>query len=776
MEQNELRELEHLCIQECAPWCVSTCPIHVDVRAICRAMAQKDFVTASQLVRKTIPFPRIISKICDHPCEKTCKRGELGDAIAIRSLERAALDWASSENVRVRILPAKNKRVAIVGAGLSGLTAAIDLARKGYECLVIESADRPGGSILDYPETDLPKSEIEADFQILSDSKIALEFHKKLGKDCSITDIGNRYDAVYLGIGGRTLDAVETACFSGKKLEIDPVTFETGFKGVFAGGSIRRIDTPYSPITSISDGRRAAISIDRFLQGVSITASRDNEGPYQTRLFTSMVGVEYRDRIPAVSPHGDYSEEEAVDEAQRCLTCECMECVKVCEFLSSFGGYPKKYVRQIYNNLSIVMGQRHGNKLINSCSLCGLCKEVCPEDLHMGNVCKAAREIMVSRNKMPPSTHEFAIQDMEFSNSDKCSLIRHQPGTDSSAFVFFPGCRLSGSLPQDVQNAYRFLTQCLSNGVGLILGCCGAPAEWAGRQEDFCRVSEHILEKWHEMGSPTVIAACSSCYEIFRKSLPQNKLRSLWEIIDTYGIPDDSHKHVGITLAIHDPCSSRHEPGVHRSVRNILEKLGCDVHELGLSRNLTECCGYGGLMCFANRDLVSRVINRRIRSSPHDFVTYCAVCQDHFLSQGKNTMHLLELVFEKRGSENVLNRPVSYSSIRQGRLFLKRSLLREFWRDNLNSTQENEMIKLYLSDTIQDLMACRMILTDDVQKVIQFAEQSGRKLVNKSNGHFLAHHTLGNVTCWVEYSSFEEGFVIHNVYSHRMKVLEASGS
>ncbi len=78
-----------------------------------------------------------------------------------------------------------------------------------------------------------------------------------------------------------------------------------------------------------------------------------------------------------------YSAEEAVEEAKRCLQCECMECVKVCEFLAGFKGYPKKYIRQIYNNLSIVMGQRHGNKLINSCSICGLCKEVCPEDLHM---------------------------------------------------------------------------------------------------------------------------------------------------------------------------------------------------------------------------------------------------------------------------------------------------------------------------------------------------------------------------------------------------------
>ena len=68
------------------------------------------------------------------------------------------------------------------------------------------------------------------------------------------------------------------------------------------------------------------------------------------------------------------------------------------------------------------MGHRHANKLINSCSLCGLCREVCPEDLHMGLICKKARETMVDQGKMPPSAHDFPLRDMSFSNSDKCAF------------------------------------------------------------------------------------------------------------------------------------------------------------------------------------------------------------------------------------------------------------------------------------------------------------------------------------------------------------------
>ncbi|MGC8660777.1 MAG: hypothetical protein ACP5U1_17070, partial [Desulfomonilaceae bacterium] len=93
MNQKELRELENLCIQECSPWCMSNCPVHVDVRSMCNAITQKDFSKALNIFLKTVPFPRIISHICDHPCETFCKRRESGEAIAIRDLERAALNF-----------------------------------------------------------------------------------------------------------------------------------------------------------------------------------------------------------------------------------------------------------------------------------------------------------------------------------------------------------------------------------------------------------------------------------------------------------------------------------------------------------------------------------------------------------------------------------------------------------------------------------------------------------------------------------------------------------
>ncbi|HTY23999.1 MAG TPA: FAD-dependent oxidoreductase, partial [Desulfomonilaceae bacterium] len=599
MDQQELRRLESLCIQEWAPWCTASCPVHVDVRAMNIAISNGDFQAASQVFSRSVPFTRIISRICDHPCEPVCKRQEVGEPIAIRSLERSALAYAPPQDIRTSPTAQKEQCVAIVGSGLSGLTAAFDLARKGYRVTVFEAADRLGGKLRDYAEELLPQSAMNEDFEVLKKVPIDVRFNAYIGVHKSLEELRHSYDALYVGTGSASGTDLGSETRESGLAVVDVVTFETDLTGIFAGGSAIYKLKDYSPITSISHGRRAAISIDRFLQKVSLSASRENEGAYETRLFTRTDGIEPLPRVCMDDPSRGYSLEEAVSEASRCLLCECMECVKVCEYLERFKGYPKKYVRQIYNNLSIVMGHRLGNKFINSCSLCGLCKEVCPESLHMGEVCKAARNIMVTQGKMPPSAHEFALQDMEFSNSDRATLVRHQPRMASSKYLFFPGCQLSGSSPDHVKKAYNYLTDRLDGGVGLMLRCCGAPADWAGREASLSQVLNSFRAEWLGMGSPELILACSSCYALFKAHLPEARLVSLWEVFDRHGLPQTDAELGSSVLAIHDPCTSRHEAQVQESVRRIVRSLGLEIAELPLSRDKTECCGFGGLMYFA---------------------------------------------------------------------------------------------------------------------------------------------------------------------------------
>lgn len=771
MDPQEFRKLEDFCIQEWAPWCTAACPVHVDVRAMNGAIAKGDFDAAAKALRRSVPFAGIIGRICDHPCEPVCKRREVGEAISIRELERVVTSRVPAETAGAPPLAKKKERVAIVGAGLSGLTAAFDLTRKGYQVVVFEATDGLGGSIWTVPEDELPRTTIFDDFEILNKLSIDFRLATRVRPGVPASEVESDFHAIYIGTGKAAESPFAPETDVSRSIIIDELTFQTSRPGVFAGGSATQKQGRRSPIRSISDGRRAAISIDRFLQKVSLTASRDREGSYETRLFTSVDGVKPLPRVRMSDPTHGFTSDEARMEAARCLQCECVECVKICEYLAEYKGYPKKYVRQIYNNLSIVMGQRQGNKFINSCSLCGLCKEVCPESLNMGDVCKAARGIMVEQGKMPPSAHEFALQDMMFSNSDKVTLARHQPGTNASAYLFFPGCQLSGSSPEHVMKTYAYLSDRLQGGVGLMLRCCGAPAEWAGREETVSQLVDEFRAQWSQMGSPQLILACSSCYAFFKAHLPEAELMSLWEVIDREGLPSAVAKPQLPLVAIHDPCTSRHETRIQESVRRIVGKLGYETEELPLSRDKTECCGFGGLMFFANRELAEKVIRRRIAETPADLLAYCAVCRDHFSSRGKPTWHLLDLIFGDAVSRNLIGRPIDYSLRREKRVRLKNLCLREVWcEDRVES--EAYHIHLSVSEKVRGLMEQRMILDEDLQQVIQWAERTGNKLVNQETGHSLAHYRPGAVTYWVEYSGEEGGFTIHNAYSHRMELLE----
>jgi NADPH-dependent glutamate synthase beta subunit-like oxidoreductase len=770
MDHNQLRQWEEKCIQEHPPACITVCPVHVDVRSFVSEMKTGNFDKAFDIFRKKVPFPGIIGHICDHPCQAACKRGEVGDAISIAALEKACVQMNSVLPVKIAVPVKKDRRVAVVGGGLSGMAAAFDLAGKGYPVTVFEAGERLGGSLWDIPEEVLPRRIIMAETALLDALGVQARFNATVGEGVTLPDLLREFDAVYLGPGKKTDFTFGLQLDQEGRPQIDMVTFATSLEGVFAGGGLRT-SPKYSPIGSLSDGRRAAISIDRYLQNVSLTASRESEGPYRTRLFTSIEGVL---PLPAVSPGSlvqGYTREEAVLEAGRCLQCQCLECVKSCEFLAHFKGYPKKYARQINHNLKMIMGLHEANTLINSCSLCGLCQEVCPENVNMGELCRQARVEMFSKGKMPPSAHDFPIRDMVFSNGEQCSLARHQPGHGSSSHIFFPGCQLSASAPGHVERAYAYLTEKVAGGVGLVLRCCGAPAEWSGRAELFQAALLEIKDRWQEMGRPRLILACSTCYQMFKKHLPEIEIVSLWELYDQLGLPQAAQPPGPVLVAVQDACSTRHEQHIQESVRRILHKRGLEIEELPANREKTECCGYGGLMLFANRKLADDVIRRRIGESPADYVAYCAMCRDNFAANGKKTYHLLDLIYGESDVTSSSKRGPGYSQRRENRVRLKNKMLKEVWGDKVAEQKRAfETIELNMSAEVSNIMEERLILKEDIQKVIEHAERTGNKLLNRSNGHVLACHRPVSVTYWVEYTPQAGGYAVHNAYSHRMEV------
>ncbi len=771
MEQSELRQLEEQCIQECAPTCMAACPVHVDVKAMLTEIGRGDFSAALKIYRRSVPLPGVISRICDQPCREVCKRVDLDEAIALRALERSCVEHGDLSGEKTRTPPKRRQQVIIIGGGVSGLTAAHDLARKGYKVLIVEATDRLGGSLWRVDDGDLPKAILQHDIEAILAIGIEAQYETPIDR-VHLADLRRQFDAVYLAIGAHMPDDFELARDEHGTVQVDPVTFSTSLDGVFAGGGILWGVELRSAITSISEGRRAAISIDRYLQKVSLTASRVNEGPYPSCLYTNTAGLTAQPLIETRNPDEGYEWHEAIQEAKRCLQCECLECVKVCEYLKAFERYPRKYVREIYNNLSIVKGTRYANTFINSCSLCGLCAEVCPHDLAMSQVNLNARREMTATKRMPPSAHDFALRDMAFSNSDIFRLARNAPGTTSSDYVFFPGCQLSASAPEHVKQVYAYLGEKLPESkIGLMLGCCGAPANWAGRTDLF----ENALADWREnyraLGQPKVVLACSSCYQTFKKFLPDVEIVSLWEMYDQLGLPEQSTiNHQQSAITIHDPCTTRYDRSIQDAARNLVQKLGYPIQELPLSREKTECCSYGGNMWVANRDLAKKVVERRITESELDYVTYCAMCRDFFARQGKRTLHVLDLIYDPDVTARAAQRGPDFSQRHENRARLKRQLLKNVWGEDMPEQAAYEAIQLIMSDELREKLDQRLILVEDVQRVLEYAQRTGRRLFNQQTQRYLAYYKPTAVTYWVEYVPQGEAFLIFNAYSHRMEV------
>jgi glutamate synthase (NADPH/NADH) small chain len=726
---------------------MAACPLHVDARSFVIEVARGAWAEAWKTLRKTMPLPSVLGRICDHPCEVRCKRRECGEAIRIGGLERACVQTPPPDQ-RVLPLPRRATRVGVAGSGLAGLTVAWDLARKGYPVTVFDPGERVGGLLLQFSEAVLPREAIDAEVALLR--KLGVEF--RLGDSPELDALRSDFDAVFWGLdgGGLELGAVVPR-----------------WENVFIGGG-SSVGEVLSPIGWALEGRQAAVSIDRLLQGASLSAGREKEGPQPTRLFVSLAGFETAAAVVPADAVGGYSVDEAQREADRCLRCECLECVKVCEYLKHFDGYPRRYAREIYNNASFVQGEHKANLLINSCMLCDLCTTVCPEDFSMPDLCLPARREMLERGKMPPSAHEFALDDYRWSHSDAFALSRHEPGSDRSAYAFFPGCQLAGSNPGQVERVYEHLRGGLPGGVGLILDCCGAPAHWAGREDLFDQGVADLAERWQELGRPTLVFACPTCLAMLRPRLEGAETLFLTEVLEEAGVAvAPSMQGQRPLRALHDPCTTRHHQEVPDSARRLLAILGQPVEELVLSRETTECCGYGGLEANANPELARRVAARRGGESTREFVTYCAMCRDSLVSAGKRTIHFLDLMYPGEEDPAGRARP-GWSERRENRALLKERLISTVWKEGGGAVEPWQAIELYIPADVRARLEARRILDDDVKQVIHYAEQSGDKLCHSVSGRFLAAYRPRTVTFWVEYLPREQGFEIHNAYGHRM--------
>jgi len=567
------------------------------------------------------------------------------------------------------------KKVAVIGGGNVAIDVARSLRRVGAEevhIFCLESRDEMPAHRWEVEEAEEegviihngwgPKEIIGKDGKV---SKIVfkacIEVFDSEGRfnpkydESRLTEI--EVDNVVMAIG-QTTDSSFIPEDSGiqvmrnGKIKVDPVTLETGVKGVFAAGDA--VGRPLIAIEAMAEGRKAAISIDRYLKGEDLRANREWEGSYDTWLEKDVEGEEILERIETPKlPPGErikgfqevdlgFTEEMALKEASRCLQCECRLCMKECLMLNDFCECPKDLFKEILETGRI-------NPLVPySCNMCNQCTLQCPKEFRLGDRFFDVRKEMVKEGTGPLKQHKpiFMHQKLGFSRMFNISVPDRKAGFTKR--VFIPGCSLPSYNPEAVGKVLAYLQEKLP-GTGAILKCCGKPTKALGQMELFKTRYKTLADEIDRLGADEVIVACQSCYATIYQYSPDKKVRSLWEVFMEIGIPEEARgigKDSGITFAVHDSCVTRDVSQIHEGVRYILRELGYGIEELPHSRENTRCCGFGGMVVPANPELAQRVMERRASEAQSDYiVTYCAACRTSMIKGGKKGLHILDLIF-----------------------------------------------------------------------------------------------------------------------------------
>jgi formate dehydrogenase major subunit len=245
--------------------CENACPVNTDAPAYIAALMGGDFDKAFEINRGDNLFPAILGRICVHPCEEKCRRGiQFDRPISICSLKRASADFRVEPTKRreldeIRRKKKKDKKVAIIGAGPSGLAAANDLARMGYRVAVYESLGVKGGMLnAGIPPYRLPRQVVEEAFEELKYLGVEINTDTPIGREIKLEDLRKDYDAVYiaagahkaekLGIRGEEQDGVIHGVTFMRQVNLEEKDLKVGRRVAVIGGGNTAIDTARSSL------------------------------------------------------------------------------------------------------------------------------------------------------------------------------------------------------------------------------------------------------------------------------------------------------------------------------------------------------------------------------------------------------------------------------------------------------------------------------------------------------------------------------------------------
>lgn len=373
-------------VGDCEAPCKRACPAHMDIPLMIRQIRRGELRQAIITIKRNIPLPAVLGRICAAPCEKACRRAVYDAPVSICLLKRFAADMdLTSPSVW---LPARKaasgKKVAIVGAGPTGLSAAFYLLQEGHACKLFDDQAEPGGLLRHgIPEDRLPRHVLDNEIDVIRRLGAEFQMKTKIGHDVSLADLEKTFDAVVLTTGAG--DAAHARDFgvemSERGIKVAPGTFQTSKTRVFACGDA--VQPARMVIRDVAQGKAVAVSVNQLLSGQLVTGIPGRFNSHIGKLKDGEMEefLKEAERSPRHEPraglHG-YSNEEAVREAGRCLHCDCRkeehcrlrDASNACGATQqAYAGIERKHFQKIMQHADIVYEP-------GKCIKCGLCVQV----------------------------------------------------------------------------------------------------------------------------------------------------------------------------------------------------------------------------------------------------------------------------------------------------------------------------------------------------------------------------------------------------------------
>ncbi len=379
----ELLLSEH--VGDCEAPCKITCPAHMDIPLMNRLLAKGEFAAALEVVKKDIALPSVLGRICPAPCEGACRRKFHDEPVSICLLKRFAGDTDLAEKqVYLPDIPGKTGfKIAIIGAGPAGLSAAYYLQARGHQSDIYEKEEKAGGTLRTaIPEDILPKSVLDREIGIIETMGVRFFFKQTVDKE-NFTDLQKTYDAIIIACKLEEKDIVQFGMeFSGTGITTQKETYRTCISNVFAIGSALR--PVKMAIRSLGQGKEAAFSVNQLLRKEEVVGELQMFNSRFGKLFADEY-IEYlKESVPytRVQPEkelaGGFTKEEVMKEASRCLRCDCRE-KNTCLlriYSDVYKANQKRFASE--ERKKIKKSDQHGSVIYEpaKCIKCGICVRI----------------------------------------------------------------------------------------------------------------------------------------------------------------------------------------------------------------------------------------------------------------------------------------------------------------------------------------------------------------------------------------------------------------